>query len=89
LETVLASSADERPGTLDMIEASPAGVGPSHQAIIEDMLGLSYETPGRNTDEYVQILAALLRGEQVNFAGKEFRVILRHPTCWKDRFPSS
>jgi len=50
------------------------GVGPSHQGPIEDRLGLSYATPGQHTDEYVQILARLLRGEQVTFAGREFRV---------------
>jgi F420-dependent oxidoreductase-like protein len=50
------------------------GVGPSHRPAIEGRLGLSYETPGRHTDEYVQILTALLRGEQVTFAGQEFTV---------------
>jgi len=50
------------------------GVGPSHRPSIEGRLGLSYETPGRHTDEYVQILTALLRGEQVAFAGQEFSV---------------
>src|ERR1700728_2644676 len=50
------------------------GVGPSHGIVIEDRLGLSYSTPGRHTDEYVQILTGLLRGEQVRFTGQEFRV---------------
>ena len=50
------------------------GVGPSHQPVIEGLLGLSYDRPGRHTDEYVQIVAALLRGEHVSFAGEEFRV---------------
>ncbi len=50
------------------------GVGPSHRPVIENMLGLSYDTVGRHTEEYVRILAALLRGEAVNFAGDEFRV---------------
>jgi F420-dependent oxidoreductase-like protein len=50
------------------------GIGPSHEPLIEGRLGLSYATPGRETDEYVQITAALLRGEQVSFAGQEFRV---------------
>jgi F420-dependent oxidoreductase-like protein len=49
------------------------GVGPSHRVVI-DRLGLSYDTPGRHTDEYVQILTGLLRGEQVSFTGQEFRV---------------
>jgi F420-dependent oxidoreductase-like protein len=50
------------------------GIGPSHRVVVADRLGLSYDTPGRHTDEYVQILTGLLRGEQVSFAGQEFRV---------------
>jgi F420-dependent oxidoreductase-like protein len=50
------------------------GVGPSHQPVIEGMLGLSYQTPGRHTEEYVRILSALSSGEPVRFAGEEFRV---------------
>ncbi len=50
------------------------GVGPSHRPVVEGMQGLSYDTPGRHTDEYVQIVTALLRGEPVRFAGEEFRV---------------
>src|SRR5579862_1038564 len=50
------------------------GVGPSHRFIIEDRLGLSYDTPGQHTDEYVQILTGLLRGQPVSFAGSQFRV---------------
>ena len=37
-------------------------------------IGSFLRTPGRHTDEYVQVLTALLRGEQLNFAGEEFRV---------------
>jgi len=50
------------------------GVGPSHGIVVEGRLGLSYDRPGQHTDEYVQIVGALLRGEQVSFAGQEFRV---------------
>jgi alkanesulfonate monooxygenase SsuD/methylene tetrahydromethanopterin reductase-like flavin-dependent oxidoreductase (luciferase family) len=32
------------------------GIGPSHQPVIEGMLGLSYATPGTHTEEYVQAL---------------------------------
>ena len=38
------------------------GIGPSHQPVIEDVYGLSYDHPGRHTEEYVQVLTALLRG---------------------------
>ena len=48
------ASAIGTPGRLTL------GVGPSHRVVIEDWLGLSYDTPGRQTDEYVQILAGLL-----------------------------
>jgi F420-dependent oxidoreductase-like protein len=50
------------------------GVGPSHRMVIEDRLGLPYDTPGLHTDEYVQVLTRLLRGEQVSFAGTQYRV---------------
>lgn len=50
------------------------GVGPSHAVFVESMLGLSYGHPGRHTDEYVQVVASLLRGQRVAFAGEEFRV---------------
>ena len=62
------ASAIGTPGRLTL------GVGPSHRVIVEDWLGLSYDTPGRQTDEYIQILTRLLRGEEVSFAGQEFRV---------------
>jgi F420-dependent oxidoreductase-like protein len=50
------------------------GVGPSHQPVIEGMFGLSYDHPGRHTEEYVTILTQLLRGEAVAFDGDDFRV---------------
>jgi F420-dependent oxidoreductase-like protein len=52
------------------------GIGPSHRPVIEDGYGLSYARPGRHTEEYVRILAPLLRGEAVSFDGDEFRVRL-------------
>jgi F420-dependent oxidoreductase-like protein len=50
------------------------GVGPSHKPVVEGMLGMTYDTPGRHTDEYVRIVAPLLRGEHVSIAGEDFRV---------------
>lgn len=50
------------------------GLGPSHQPAVEGVLGLPYDTPGRHTDEYIQIVTALLRGEQVSLTGEEFSV---------------
>src|SRR5579863_2815568 len=63
-----AVSAIGAPGRLTL------GIGPSHQVVIEDRLGLSYDAPGQHTDEYVQILTGLLRGQPVRFAGRQFRV---------------
>ena len=48
------------------------GIGPSHQPLVEDVLGLSYDHPGRSTEEYVQILTAMLRGEDVDFDGADW-----------------
>ena len=50
------------------------GVGPSHQPVIEGMFGLPYDHAGRHTEEYISILAPLLRGEAVKFEGEDFRV---------------
>jgi F420-dependent oxidoreductase-like protein len=50
------------------------GVGPSHQPVIEDVLGLSYDQPGRHTEEYVRVLTSALRDGAVAFDGEEFRV---------------
>jgi F420-dependent oxidoreductase-like protein len=52
------------------------GIGPSHKPAIEDAYGLSYATPGRHTEEYVRVLAPLLRGETVHHHGEEFDVHL-------------
>lgn len=48
------------------------GIGPSHRPVVEGLFGLSYDHPGRNTEEYVRILAPLLRGEQVDVAGEDW-----------------
>jgi len=50
------------------------GIGPSHQPVIEGSYGLSYAHPGRHTEEYVEVLTALLAGETVSFDGDDHRV---------------
>jgi F420-dependent oxidoreductase-like protein len=50
------------------------GLGPSHAPVVEGVYGLSYDSPGRHTEEYVAIVARLLRGETVDAQGDEFRV---------------
>src|SRR5919112_633820 len=46
------------------------GVGPSHKPPIEDMLGISYATPGAHTEDYVKVLMATLHGEAINADGE-------------------
>ena len=46
------------------------GLGPSHESLVRDVYGLSYDTPGQNTEEYIRIVTALLRGEEVDFRGE-------------------
>jgi F420-dependent oxidoreductase-like protein len=48
------------------------GIGPSHGSLIDGVFGLSYDHPGRNTEEYLRILVPLLRGEQVDFDGHDW-----------------
>ena len=50
------------------------------------MFGLSYDHPGRNTEQYMRIISGLLRGEDVDFAGEDWTthslgraVTLDHP----------
>lgn len=48
------------------------GIGPSHETLIRDAYGLSYDHPGRNTEEYLTVLTGLLRGEDVEFTGADW-----------------
>ena len=50
------------------------GLGPSHKHTVEDVYGLSYDHPGRNTEEYVRIFDELMRGEKVEFDGSDWSV---------------
>lgn len=50
------------------------GLGPSHKVVIEDVLGLSYANPSRNTEEYLRIVTALLRDGAADFEGVEWTV---------------
>ena len=66
------SAAIERPGVI-------LGMGPSHDAAIEGMYGLSYAHVGRHTEEYTRIVVAALRGDDVHLDGDEFRVHVGRP----------
>ncbi len=46
------------------------GIGLSHQLVIENVFGKSFEKPARHMREYLSILMPLLEGEQVAFAGE-------------------
>ena len=46
------------------------GIGLSHQMVIENVFGLSFEKPARHMREYLSILIPVLDGEQVTFAGE-------------------
>jgi F420-dependent oxidoreductase-like protein len=48
------------------------GIGPSHAVAIENTYGFAYDHPGRHTEEYVSVLAPLLRGESVDVHGAEY-----------------
>jgi F420-dependent oxidoreductase-like protein len=64
---VAAANAMGRPGLT-------LGLGPSHRPVVEDVLGESYDHPGRNTQEYVQIISALLRDGDADFDGTDWTV---------------
>ncbi|MFC5752913.1 TIGR03564 family F420-dependent LLM class oxidoreductase [Actinomadura rugatobispora] len=48
------------------------GIGPSHEPMVRDVYGMSYDHPGRSTEEYIRILTGLLRGEDVDFQGEDW-----------------
>ena len=50
------------------------GIGLAHKVMIEDALGLSYARPARHMREYLEVLTPLLRGQEVNFSGEQYRV---------------
>jgi F420-dependent oxidoreductase-like protein len=50
------------------------GIGLSHQIVIENMMGMSFEKPVRHLREYLSVLMPLVRGEPVGFDGEVFRV---------------
>jgi len=63
------------------------GVGVSHAAVVERRLGLDYSKPLRHMKEYLEVLRPLLAGEQVSYAGDEFRVKLQAGTLAADPPP--
>jgi 5,10-methylenetetrahydromethanopterin reductase len=49
------------------------GIGLSHQVVIENVFGQSFEKPARHMREYLSILMPLLEGEPVAFVGETLR----------------
>ena len=46
------------------------GIGLSHQLVIENVFGQSFEKPARHMREYLSVLMPLLEGEQASFVGE-------------------
>jgi 5,10-methylenetetrahydromethanopterin reductase len=49
------------------------GIGLSHQIVIEDMYGYSFERPARHMQEYLAVLVPLLAGDPAGFDGATLR----------------
>lgn len=49
------------------------GIGLSHQPVVENMWGLSYDRPARHMREYLSVLRPLVREGRVAFQGEVFR----------------
>lgn len=50
------------------------GLGLSHRPVIEDMLGLCYDSPALHMREYLSVVSPLINGLGVNFAGQQYSV---------------
>jgi F420-dependent oxidoreductase-like protein len=50
------------------------GIGLSHQVVIENMFGMSYDKPAKHMREYLSVLMPLLRGETASFQGDQYSV---------------
>jgi F420-dependent oxidoreductase-like protein len=46
------------------------GIGVSHQPVVEGMLGVPYDRPGKNMREYLSVLRPLLHEGKVDFKGE-------------------
>lgn len=51
------------------------GIGLSHQIVVEDLWGYSYQRPLRHMREYLEALLPLLRGESVAVTGEDITCI--------------
>lgn len=63
------------------------GIGLSHQIVIEDMYGYSFDSPARHMREYLSILQPLLEGEHGGFTGETMRASIGLSTPRVGRVP--
>ncbi|QYC43125.1 F420-dependent glucose-6-phosphate dehydrogenase [Nonomuraea coxensis DSM 45129] len=56
------------------------GLGLSHQVVIENMFGYSFERPGRHMKEYLDVLVPASRGEHVRYEGETLKADIRLST---------
>jgi 5,10-methylenetetrahydromethanopterin reductase len=50
------------------------GIGLSHQMVIENMMGMSFDKPVRHMREYLDVLGPMSRGDTVHTDGEVYRV---------------
>ena len=50
------------------------GIGLSHQIMIEDLMGMSYDKPANHMREYLEVLGPLLQRKPVGHSGNLYRV---------------
>jgi len=55
------------------------GVGLSHQVVVEGLWGISFDRPAEYMREYLDALAPLLRGENVNVQGERVKAVAMSP----------
>jgi F420-dependent oxidoreductase-like protein len=56
------------------------GLGLSHQIVIENMFGYSFERPGRHMKEYLDVLVPASRGEHVRYQGETLKADIKLST---------
>ena len=63
------------------------GIGVSHQKVIENQLGLSFDHPVAHMREYLSVLRPLLADQQVDFEGSTIRTRLRLEASFSGHHP--
>jgi len=63
------------------------GIGLSHQIVIENMYGYSFDRPARHMRDYLSALMPLIRGEQVSYQGETLKAATMAPLEIKTTAP--